>query len=306
MADLSPFPCQLGQSTAQQQKSWASQTALIELGEQAAFCTSKDHEATVNLAFAVLVWKFTGHADVRFLATTLEEQSFQHSTCSLAIDPNRTVAKAVSETATASLQTSSVDIAAPSALVHASQESSVNSKNVLQQVSLQIWCKVDKGTSRVHLSVWHEEVSVDAFHAKRYLQELSQLVQTIWHADANDTITNLATISHEDESFVKSLNSTPQDIDFRTLHECVSRRAADSPHEVAIDAWDGAFSRQQLESESDRLAIALVDSGVTQGCVVSIILEKSKWVAVSMLAVLKAGAAFLLLNQAYQLSDLMS
>jgi amino acid adenylation domain-containing protein len=128
------------------------------------------------------------------------------------------------------------------------------------------------------------------------LQELSQLVQSIWHADANESIANLATISHEDESFVKSLNSTPQDIDFRTLHECISRRAADSPHEVAIDAWDGAFSRQRLESESDRLAIALVDSGVTQGCVVSIILEKSKWVAVSMLAVLKAGAALLLLE----------
>jgi amino acid adenylation domain-containing protein len=296
MGDFSPFPCQLGQSTAQQQNSWASQTVLIELGRRAGSATTKDLEATVNLAFAVLVWKFTGYADVRFLATALDEESFQHSTCSLAVNPDTTVAKAVSAAATASLQTSSVDIAAPSALVHAPQGFWVNAKNVLQQVPLQMWCKIDKDNSRAQLNVWHEEASVNAFHAKRYLQELSQLVQSIWHADTNDSITNLATISHEDESFVKSLNDTPQDIDFRTIHECISQRAADSPHEVAIDAWDGAFSRQQLESESDRLAIALVGSGVTRGCVVSIILEKSKWVAVSMLAVLKAGAAFLLLE----------
>ena len=138
MEDFTPFPCQLGQSTQQQQKSWASQTVLVEFGKQAGSRASKDLEATVNLAFAVLIWKFTGHADVRFLATTLEEGAFQHSTCSLAINPDRTVAKAVSETATASLQTSNVDIAAPSALVHTPQDFSVDSKSVLQQVSLQI------------------------------------------------------------------------------------------------------------------------------------------------------------------------
>ena len=86
MEDFTPFPCQLGQSTQQQQKSWASQTVLVEFGKQAGSRASKDLEATVNLAFAVLIWKFTGHADVRYFLTALDEQSFGHSTCSVAID----------------------------------------------------------------------------------------------------------------------------------------------------------------------------------------------------------------------------
>jgi amino acid adenylation domain-containing protein len=297
MEDFSPFPCQLGQTTQQQQKSWASQAVLVELGEKAWSCTKRDLEATVDLAFAVLVWKFTGIADVRFLVTRLEEKSFRHSTCSVAIDDSdMTIASVLANIAPSSLQTSSVDTAAPSALVHSPRDFSVDSKDLLQQVPLQIWCEIDHDRSRLHLDVWHEEDSVNAFHAERYGQELSHLAKLIWHANENDSITNLAGISHKDETFVKSVNSTPQDIDFRTIHECISQRAADSPHKVAIDAWDGAFSRQQLESESDRLAMVLVDNGVKRGCVVSIMLEKSKWAAVSMLAVLKAGAAFLLLE----------
>jgi amino acid adenylation domain-containing protein len=296
MEDFTPFPCQLGHSTQQQQKSWASQSVLVELGKQAGSCTSKDLEATINLAFAVLVWKFAGHADVRYLLTTLDEQSLRYSTCSVAINSGTTIVTASTQIASSSLETSSVDIAAPSALIHSSRDFSVDSRNLLQQIPLQIWCRIDQHGSRLHLNVWYEDSSVTAFHAKRYGHELSHLVQAIWHADENESISNLATVTHEDETFIKSLNSTPQDIDLRTIHECVSLHAADRPHEVAIDAWDGALSRQQLESESNRLVKILVENGVTRGCVVSIILDKSKWAAVSMLAVLKAGGVFLLLE----------
>jgi hypothetical protein len=250
MEDFSPFPCQLGHSTQQEQKSWASQKVLVELGKLAGSGASKHLEATVNLAFAVLVWKFTGHADVRYLLTTLEERSSKHSACSVAIDLDTTIAKTTAQIATSSLQTSSVDIAAPSTLVHLSPGSSDDCKNLLQQAPLQVWCNIDQDGSRLQLNVWYEEASVNAFHAKRYGHELSHLIKLIWNANENDRIATLAPISHEDESFVKSLNRTPQDIDFRTIHECISLRAADRPHEVAIDAWDGAFSRQQLESES--------------------------------------------------------
>ena len=296
MQDFSPFPCQLRHSTQQQQKSWSSQTINVDFGEEANSCTSKDLEATINLAFAVLVWKFTGCADVRLLFTTLDEQSFKHSTCSVTIEPSTTTAAASTQIVPSSLRPSCVDIAAPSALVHSSQDFSVDFKDLLQQVPLQIWCEIDNKGSGLQLNVWHEKSSVNTFHAKRYGHELSRLVRSIWHAKDAESIANFATITHEDETLIKSLNSTPQDIDFRTIHECISLRAAEKPEEVAIDAWDGAFARQQLESESNRLAVALVDNGVIRGCVVSIILEKSKWAAVSMLAVLKAGAAFLLLE----------
>lgn len=98
-------------------------------------------------------------------------------------------------------------------------------------------------------------------HAKRYEHELPHLARSTRHANENESIANLSIIINDDESFVKSLNGTPQNIVLRTIQECNSLHAAGIPHEVAIDALDSAFSRQQFDSESDRLVMVLVENG---------------------------------------------
>jgi amino acid adenylation domain-containing protein len=77
------------------------------------------------------------------------------------------------------------------------------------------------------------------------------------------------------------------------FHDLVTAQASSRPTAVAIDAWDGQLTYCELDAVSDRLASHLVeDLGVMQGDLVHVCFEKTMWFFVSMLAINKAGAAW--------------
>ncbi|OIW27888.1 non-ribosomal peptide synthetase [Coniochaeta ligniaria NRRL 30616] len=80
--------------------------------------------------------------------------------------------------------------------------------------------------------------------------------------------------------------------DVTVVHDLVARHAIQNPGSQAICAWDGDFSYQQMVDAATTLAHYLVDLGVGPHAVVPLVLEKSRWAPVAMLAVLKTGAAF--------------
>lgn len=61
-------------------------------------------------------------------------------------------------------------------------------------------------------------------------------------------------------------------------------------------AWDGNLTYGQLNDIADSLAGTLLSNGVITGMIVPLCFEKSKWTAVAVLGVLKAGAAFVFLD----------
>ncbi|KAK4675126.1 NRPS protein [Podospora pseudoanserina] len=76
------------------------------------------------------------------------------------------------------------------------------------------------------------------------------------------------------------------------VHELISRQAEMQPSSQAICSWDGSYTYLQLEEEATKLAHHLVDAGVGPHSVVPVVMDKCKLAPVAMLAVLKAGAAF--------------
>ncbi|KAF4585843.1 Amino acid adenylation [Ophiocordyceps camponoti-floridani] len=72
------------------------------------------------------------------------------------------------------------------------------------------------------------------------------------------------------------------------------------PTSPAIHAWDGILTYGELDVLSSRLARLLVRPGPEIGpeVLVPVCFEKSAWTSVAVLAVLKAGAAFVLLDPA--------
>jgi non-ribosomal peptide synthetase component F len=82
----------------------------------------------------------------------------------------------------------------------------------------------------------------------------------------------------------------------RCVHEIITDRARQDPLSPAISAWDGSVSYHELEDLSTQLALILIARGVGAGALVPLCSEKSMWVVVSMLAILKAGAAYVPLD----------
>jgi amino acid adenylation domain-containing protein len=79
-----------------------------------------------------------------------------------------------------------------------------------------------------------------------------------------------------------------------TLHELFRRQAARTPDRVAVVPADGTgpLTFAQLDTASDRLAAALRADGVGTGDLVAVLLERAPHLLVAVMAVLKAGAAY--------------
>ena len=78
-----------------------------------------------------------------------------------------------------------------------------------------------------------------------------------------------------------------------TIDALFARRAAAYPDRIAVHGDDGRLTYAELDAQADRLAHLLAESGVRPGDVVAVCAERSAQSIVMLLAVLKAGAAYL-------------
>ena len=67
---------------------------------------------------------------------------------------------------------------------------------------------------------------------------------------------------------------------------------------VAIDSWDGTLTYEALNKLSESLAIRLIDNGIKPNEFVGIYFHKSFWAIASIIAVIRAGGAFVPLSPA--------
>jgi amino acid adenylation domain-containing protein/thioester reductase-like protein len=86
-----------------------------------------------------------------------------------------------------------------------------------------------------------------------------------------------------------------------TIHGLVKIQCQIRPKDQGVCAWDGSFTYEELQQLSEIGAIGLRTVGIGAGAIVPICLERSKWLVIAILAVIKTGAAFVLLdhNAAY-------
>ncbi|KAJ5742215.1 hypothetical protein N7533_011624 [Penicillium manginii] len=92
----------------------------------------------------------------------------------------------------------------------------------------------------------------------------------------------------------------PAKID-RCMHQVFEEQAVRQPARPAICAWDASFTYEELDRVSTDLAHHLVSLGVQAETMVPICMEKSAWTIVAMLAILKAGGAFVPLDPSHPL-----
>ncbi|KAI1159890.1 hypothetical protein F5B18DRAFT_635043 [Nemania serpens] len=94
-------------------------------------------------------------------------------------------------------------------------------------------------------------------------------------------------------------NNVPLSIE-SCVHDVIESQGRSTPEAEAIHAWDGSMTYQELADISNIVAQNLIEyRNIGSGSVVALCFEKSKWVVVGMLAVVKTGATFLLLDPSH-------
>ncbi|WP_114752540.1 non-ribosomal peptide synthetase/type I polyketide synthase [Pleomorphovibrio marinus] len=82
----------------------------------------------------------------------------------------------------------------------------------------------------------------------------------------------------------------------KCLHQLVEAQVSRTPESIAVVCGENQLTYQELNLRADKLAYKLRKLGVRSDSIVGIHLEKSPELVLSLLAVLKAGGAFLLLE----------
>jgi amino acid adenylation domain-containing protein len=295
MEDLTAFPCQSGHSDSQSTEQWSSHDVTVQLDTNVQI--SRDHKNIadcVRVAYANTIQAHTGDTAVRFLSVSLDGPSYWIHTFTKT--PQTTFADAAKEITESAQCCADASPTATNALVDVSPRMPTSFSKPPDRIPLQVFYQIDTDNSLVRIRLFFDQALINAFHAENVARYLSTQIKATLEASSDARIDGFDALTPEDIAYIKNLNSQAQIIDNRTIHECISSTAASGPSKIAIEAWDGILTREQLEQESEKLATVLVNAGVERGNVVGIVMEKSVWTPVAMVAILKAGAAFLLLE----------
>ncbi|CAN9330998.1 unnamed protein product [Alternaria alternata] len=137
---------------------------------------------------------------------------------------------------------------------------------------------------------------VDHWVVEKMLSQFSCVMQQLAEAGEEKKVADIETTTPADRQQLWAWNEdVPPAVD-RCVHDLFAEQAKEQPDAPAICAWDGELTYGELDALSDKLAGHLVQLGVKREDVVPLCFEKSMWTVVAMLAVLKAGGAFLLLD----------
>jgi amino acid adenylation domain-containing protein len=150
--------------------------------------------------------------------------------------------------------------------------------------------------------------STDLFARARIEQMADQfhhlLAQIVARPD--EKISRLSLVTPRAESLLPNPGQTLSAHGTKPIHELFSEQAQLHPDKIAVEDMRESLSYRELDSRSNRLANYLRAGGIRTGDVVAIYGHRGVSLVWAILAVLKAGAVFLILDPDYPVERLMS
>ncbi|MDQ2771534.1 MAG: amino acid adenylation domain-containing protein, partial [Bacteroidota bacterium] len=150
---------------------------------------------------------------------------------------------------------------------------------------------------------FHVEYNTDIYAevtVRRLLDHFAQLLESI--AAAPDTpLTRLDYLGAEQQVVVRDFNPTaPAAPALHSVQAHFEHQVARNPVQPALIFPGGQLSYRELNDQANQLAAWLrAEHQVGPDCLVAFVLERSEWPIITMLAILKAGGAFLPIDPSY-------
>ncbi|WP_143642404.1 non-ribosomal peptide synthetase, partial [Streptomyces viridochromogenes] len=119
-------------------------------------------------------------------------------------------------------------------------------------------------------------------------------------ADADRPVGGLEVLSvAERRELLEVRNATGVEVAWVSLPEGFERQVARTPEATAVVFEDVRLTYAELNARANRLARLLVERGAAPERVVALMLPRSEWLPVALLAVVKSGAAYVPVDPAY-------
>ena len=106
-------------------------------------------------------------------------------------------------------------------------------------------------------------------------------------------------LSSRQEALLARMNDTAAPVRSVSVQSLFEAHAAAQPQRTAVISPSGSLSYAQLDEKANRLANALIDKGLGNNEIIGVMLERTHFLPVAELGVLKAGCAFLPILPSY-------
>lgn len=141
----------------------------------------------------------------------------------------------------------------------------------------------------------HKLSFFDAVQGQRIAKTACKILEEIV-SEPLTRIANLKLINDDDLEQIWEWNKAIPEAPELCAHTLLEQQAQATPDALAIRSWDGDLTYAEFDALASVLGRHLSKRGVVPGMVIPICFEKCKWTIVSMIGVLKAGAAFTTLD----------
>jgi amino acid adenylation domain-containing protein len=139
----------------------------------------------------------------------------------------------------------------------------------------------------------------DAGSIKRLLKHFGRLLESIV-ADPEQRVSDLTLLSNDErDQILREWNDTASPYSAHCLHELFEAQVTRTPHSAAVCDEEQTLSYHELNERANRLAHYLRGKAVATEELVGICMERSVDMLVGLLAILKAGAAYVPLDASY-------
>ncbi|KAH0835265.1 hypothetical protein AYO21_10690 [Fonsecaea monophora] len=155
--------------------------------------------------------------------------------------------------------------------------------------------RVDTWVHEHRLFVWpsHEAYLSGTDMAKFQIAAFVDMLDTI-SSNQEQTVGAALQMGKRELALLWGWNKTVPPVINRCMHDIIAEKMIEHPNKPAVRSWDGEATYGQLDRLSAFLAARLSALGVKPGSVVILCFEKSMWTSVALLAVMRAGGAFVL------------
>lgn len=159
----------------------------------------------------------------------------------------------------------------------------------------------------VNVSINYDSSTMGKNHAQRLTGQLEHILRQVCSPSAAATrLRDIEVTTGQDLTDIWKWNGSLEVPEKTLVHDLFQDVVLMNPMAPAVHAWDGKLTYHQLNELSTQLSRQLVAIGVGPQTVVPLGFEKSMWTPVSILAVMKAGGASLLLDMTQPEGRLLS
>ncbi|KFZ18629.1 hypothetical protein V501_01109 [Pseudogymnoascus sp. VKM F-4519 (FW-2642)] len=181
------------------------------------------------------------------------------------------------------------------------QEQNLSNHATFGTYALTLVCNLD--TCAVGLQAVYDKDVVPEKQMQWMLDQFAHILRRV-NMGSDTRVADLTSLGQENILQLESWNGEVPESASTCMHTLISQQCLAQPNAPAVCTTEGTMSYGELDKLSSKLAAYLINIGVGPEVFVPLCFKKSKWTTVGILAVMKAGGAFVLLDPTYPLSRL--